>query len=230
MVAFLFYYPDKMIATNAKLVLTTFDQYRRFAYTADMRKKDEKKAEQIIASVTELILEVGLSGVTIAKIAQAADLYPSTIYIYFKDKEDLLRQVFRQQRRQLQQYLGEKLALVSAPNQQVQIYMRALFQFAQDQPRQLATLNQFLSSPLLDQLAIPTAEQNLIFPELKTVLQQGQAAGAFRPVPVTLAIALINSDVLQYAQAVQQHLVDPVVTPLDQLLALTATWLLPPKN
>ncbi|MGK4059580.1 TetR/AcrR family transcriptional regulator [Loigolactobacillus coryniformis] len=190
-----------------------------------MRKRDEKKYTQIIDSVTELILEVGLSGVTIAKIATKANLYPSTIYIYFAGKEDLLRQVFRYQRHNLQQYLGEKIGLVSTPAQQVQIYMRALYQFAQDQPRQLATLQQFLDSPLLDRLAIPPVEQNLIFPELQTVIEQGQTANIFRPIPATLVILLINSDVLQYAHAVRKQLVDPVVQPLEQLLELTATWL-----
>lgn len=190
-----------------------------------MRKKDEKKYTQIIDSVSELILEIGLSGVTIAKIAAKADLYPSTIYIYFSDKEDLLRQVFRQQRQTLHHYLSEKISLAPTPPQKVQIYMRALYQFAQDQPRQLATLQQFLDSPLLDQLAIPVLEQNLIFPELLTTIEQGQAAAVFQPLPADLAVLLINSEVLQYAQAVRQQLVDPVIYPLEQLLALTTNWL-----
>ncbi len=194
-----------------------------------MRKKDEKKYNQIIDSTTELILQVGLSGITMAKIAATAKVYPSTIYIYFTDKEDLLRHVFQHQRAELQQYLAEKLNLVSTPAQQVQIYMRALYQFTQDQSRQLATLQQFLDSPLLDQLSVPAAEQNLIFPELQAVIERGQMNAIFRPLPVPLAILLINSDVLQYAHAVHMHLVDPVVQPLDQLLELTLTWLNNPK-
>lgn len=57
------------------------------------------------------------------------------------------------------------------------------------------------------------------------MIEQGQAAGIFRPIPATLAILLINGDVLQYAHAVRKQLVDPVVQPLEQLLELTAAWL-----
>ncbi|MFL2029304.1 TetR/AcrR family transcriptional regulator [Loigolactobacillus zhaoyuanensis] len=226
----MYLYSDHQRCFNLSLIMRrSFDQQRDFAYTSVMRKRDDKKYEQIIDSVTELILQVGLSDITIAKIAATAQLYPSTIYIYFDNKEDLLRQVFQRQRQNLQHYLSAKLALAATPTQQVQIYMRALYQFAQDQPRSLATLQQFLNSPLLTQLAIPAVEQNLIFPEFQTVIEQGQAAGDFRVLPSGLAILLINSDVLQYAQAIQQQLVDPVMQPLEQLLNLTATWLTDPK-
>lgn len=55
-----------------------------------MRTRDENKEEAIRQKAIELIVTNGLEGFSIHKLAKAANVSPATIYIYYKDKEDLV--------------------------------------------------------------------------------------------------------------------------------------------
>ena len=55
-----------------------------------MRNKDENKQEAIIRATVKLVNEIGFVSASVAKIAKEANVSPATIYIYYKNKEDLL--------------------------------------------------------------------------------------------------------------------------------------------
>lgn len=55
-----------------------------------MRIKDDAKQEAIIKATVKLVNEIGFSSASVAKIAKEANVSPATIYIYYKNKEDLL--------------------------------------------------------------------------------------------------------------------------------------------
>lgn len=58
-----------------------------------MRLRDEQKVELIRQKAMEMIVQYGFDGLSMQKLARAASVSPATIYIYFKDREDLIRQV-----------------------------------------------------------------------------------------------------------------------------------------
>lgn len=55
-----------------------------------MRNRDENKELQIRRKAIELIVQQGLDGFSMNKVAKAAGVSPATLYIYFKDKEDFI--------------------------------------------------------------------------------------------------------------------------------------------
>jgi AcrR family transcriptional regulator len=55
-----------------------------------MRIKDFHKQEAIIEATVELVNEIGFVSSSVSKIAKRAGVSPATIYIYYKNKEDLL--------------------------------------------------------------------------------------------------------------------------------------------
>ena len=55
-----------------------------------MRIKDEYKQEAIIRATVKLVNEIGFVSSSVAKIAKEANVSPATLYIYYKNKEDLL--------------------------------------------------------------------------------------------------------------------------------------------
>ena len=55
-----------------------------------MRIKDELKQEAIIVATILLVNEIGFASSSVSKIAKKANVSPATIYIYYKNKEDLL--------------------------------------------------------------------------------------------------------------------------------------------
>jgi TetR/AcrR family transcriptional repressor of multidrug resistance operon len=58
-----------------------------------MRIKDEFKMEAIHGKAVEIIVNNGFDGLSMQKLAKAANVSPATLYIYFKDREDLIQQV-----------------------------------------------------------------------------------------------------------------------------------------
>ncbi len=58
-----------------------------------MRIRDEKKEQQIKLKAMEMIVKNGFDGLSMQKLAKAAKVSPATIYIYFKDREDLIEKI-----------------------------------------------------------------------------------------------------------------------------------------
>ena len=59
-----------------------------------MRPKDQTKYNAIINSSLELVKELGFVGISISKIAKQANISPATIYIHFKNREDLFTKLY----------------------------------------------------------------------------------------------------------------------------------------
>jgi AcrR family transcriptional regulator len=61
-----------------------------------MRTKDENKKEKIKKITLDLVAKAGIAGVKMAVIAKKADISPSTLYVYYKSKKELLISLFKE--------------------------------------------------------------------------------------------------------------------------------------
>jgi TetR/AcrR family transcriptional repressor of multidrug resistance operon len=61
-----------------------------------MRVRDENKESAIREKAMEMIVREGFDGLSMQKLAKAAGVSPATIYIYYKNREDMVHQLFRQ--------------------------------------------------------------------------------------------------------------------------------------
>ncbi len=59
-------------------------------YFTFMRSKDDIKQEALFEATVKLVNEIGFAASSVSKIAKEAGISPATIYIYYKNKEDLL--------------------------------------------------------------------------------------------------------------------------------------------
>lgn len=59
-----------------------------------MRTRDENKEEAIRQKAIEMIVEHGFDGLSMQKLAKEAGVSPATIYIYYKDRDDLIVQLW----------------------------------------------------------------------------------------------------------------------------------------
>lgn len=55
-----------------------------------MRTRDDKKQEALFLATIKLVNEIGFAASSVSKISKEAGISPATLYIYFKNKEDLL--------------------------------------------------------------------------------------------------------------------------------------------
>jgi AcrR family transcriptional regulator len=63
-------------------------------YFCAMRIKDENKQDSIIKATIKLVNQIGFASSSVSKIAKEANVSPATIYIYYKNKEDLLASTY----------------------------------------------------------------------------------------------------------------------------------------
>lgn len=59
-----------------------------------VRKKDDEKQRCIKNAVIKLMLEEGFQGTSISKIAKEAGVSPATVYIYYENKDAMLREIY----------------------------------------------------------------------------------------------------------------------------------------
>jgi TetR/AcrR family transcriptional regulator, multidrug resistance operon repressor len=60
-----------------------------------MRTKDESKEKLIYTTSLDIIAQVGLAGLKMATLAKSVGFATGTLYIYFKDKEALIRNLYQ---------------------------------------------------------------------------------------------------------------------------------------
>lgn len=58
-----------------------------------MRTRDINKENAIQEQAIEMIVKQGLDGFSMQKLAKAANVSPATLYIYYKDRDDLISQI-----------------------------------------------------------------------------------------------------------------------------------------
>jgi AcrR family transcriptional regulator len=58
-----------------------------------MRIRDEKKERLVIQKAIELLVSDGFEGFSMNKLAKACNISVATLYIYYKDKDDLIKKI-----------------------------------------------------------------------------------------------------------------------------------------
>lgn len=61
-----------------------------------MRIRDEHKEQIVKQKALELLVSQGFEGFSMQKLARAANVSPATLYIYYRDKEDLIVSIGRE--------------------------------------------------------------------------------------------------------------------------------------
>ena len=59
-----------------------------------MRCKDESKVDAIYKATLTLVKDRGLAGITMCDISKEASIATGTLYIYFKNKDELIKALF----------------------------------------------------------------------------------------------------------------------------------------
>jgi AcrR family transcriptional regulator len=142
------------------------------------REKEEMKAK-ILGSARKLFLENGFEKTSIRGIAEEIEYSPGTIYLYFKDKNDLLYALHQQSFGGLMQSFSNLLT-IQDPFERLIIMGKSYLQFAFDNP-ELYDLMFMLSAPIeaLECCENMWDDGRKSFEMLKTVIVECQTAGYF---------------------------------------------------
>lgn len=147
------------------------------------RRERERLAlrAKIMDAARRLFAEKGYEAVTIRSIAEAIEYSPRTIYLHFKDKEDLLRQLCLEDFRSFSENMAQHLS-VKDPIERLRLLGHAYAEFALTYPNHYALM--FMSPP-----AVPPDEETLCgmgdpeadsYTLLVTTVEEALAQGLFK--------------------------------------------------
>lgn len=114
-------------------------------------ERRERVRREILEAAGRLFAQEGRAHVSIRGIAEEAKYSPATLYLYFKDKEDLLRQICEDAFQQLIDRLEKVDASFPDPIERLEAGCRAYIEFGLDHPHKY--LVTFASPPDKDECA-----------------------------------------------------------------------------
>lgn len=146
----------------------------------DSARRADKRA-LITDAAVEVFAEKGFHQARVSDIARRAGVADGTIYLYFKNKEDLLLTIFEEKMDLLLTRLGESLEGVQDPLERIRVFAR--FHFEQ------VRLNRSTAEVLQVELRLSNKFLKEYRPEklwaylgvFGQIVREGQATGLFRP-------------------------------------------------
>lgn len=145
------------------------------------RERDEVR-EKILDGARELFVECGYEGVTMRKVAERIEYSPTTIYLYFADKETLFRELCSVDFRSLAASF-QSVALLPDPIERLRACARAYVQFAIEHPNhyRLMFMSTVPVSPTEQDLADKGNPNEDAYGFLLAIVTSAIEAGVLRP-------------------------------------------------
>lgn len=123
-----------------------------------MRIRDENKITAIREKAIEMIVNEGFDGLSMQKLAKAAGVSPATIYIYFRNREDLLNQIYNHVQKTFSDVTLEGFSPDLSFREGLWLQWKNRFRFIDEHPFYFKFQEQFRNSPLIDHHDIDISE------------------------------------------------------------------------
>lgn len=143
-------------------------------------RRGTDKRERILRAAIEVFARKGFYATRVSEIAEAAGVADGTIYLYFKNKDDVLISIFEDRITKLLAFLRAQIEKAGTVDEKVRIVVELQLGLLEEQ-RDLAeviTVNLRQSSRLLKQYAAPLFTEYLEL--IAGVIADGQREGVLR--------------------------------------------------
>ncbi|MDB4292304.1 TetR/AcrR family transcriptional regulator [Maribacter sp.] len=176
-----------------------------------MRPRDETKIESIFKATIELTGAVGISGLKMSNIAKKAGLASGTVYLYFKNKEKLLNEVYK--------YLksdASKATLVDVTGMEIKDQLRVLWdrtiRYRAAHHAELIFMEQFVVSPYVTKESKKVSETYLQF--ISGILEEGRRKKELKNTDASILLPFLSG----YARDLTTAMVSRNQAPTDDII------------
>ena len=164
-----------------------------------------KKKETILASAEQLIAQFGFRKTTMEEIATVARMAKSTIYYYFKSKDEIFSEIIRKDSNEFRKKLIEAISETDTSQEKILHYVEARMQHLKELSIYFTTLNdEFLDHYFF----VEEARKNFYEFEkrmLNTMLEEGVYQNCFQINDIDVATKMISNAIkgLEYSLLVR---------------------------
>lgn len=123
-----------------------------------MRTRDESKELAIREKALEIIVEEGFDGLSMQKLAKAANVSPATIYIYYRNREDLLNSLYNEVNSTFAREALKKFDPSLSLEEGLWRQWRNRLNFILQYPNYFKFFEQFRNSPLINHKDVKSME------------------------------------------------------------------------
>lgn len=156
-----------------------------------MRKKDVQKEKAVIDATIKIVNKEGLNNASISKIAREAGVSQATIYIYYKNKEDLVLSIFYYVKEKITLFLYQDLDENNSVIQNLRILWNNTIKACSIIPEFTSYEEQFTNSPLCE--LIDGAKMKELAKLLYDLLERGIKEKIIKNIPLHIFIAFFMS-------------------------------------
>ena len=136
-----------------------------------MRHKDLQKQDAIFEATVKLVNEIGFVSSSVSKIAKEANVSPATIYIYYKNKEDLLVSTYVTIKQKLSEVMLDEFDSTLPIRDIFRKAWQNIFDFITNNPEYFQFTEQFSNSPYAELVEKEQVEKS--FEPMMQILQKG---------------------------------------------------------
>jgi Transcriptional regulator len=160
-----------------------------------MRIKDDNKKDAIFEATIALLNEIGFADITMSKIGKRAGVSSSTIYVYFENKEDMLKKVYLDVEQKLSAAISRGIQEDTPMQQVVKQLVKNVLTFVLENKQYFLFSEQFSNSPFVDK-----EDAYRMFQPLINVFENGKRQGLLKQANTELLVAYCYQPIAQVAK------------------------------
>lgn len=186
-------------------------------YYRDMRTKDDEKKTALFEATVKLVNDIGFASSSVSKIAKEAKVSPATLYVYYKNKEELLVSTYIDIKRNMSRaFLDNFDDRLPVRDIFKKVWIN-VFDYISKNTEHFKFTEQFANSPYVDLVDQEVVEH--YFEPLIKVVQKGIEQKIIKDVPIDIIsvflfypiVALVNSRICQSFEPTREN-IDAVFT------------------
>ncbi|MGV0167868.1 TetR/AcrR family transcriptional regulator [Furfurilactobacillus sp. WILCCON 0119] len=188
-----------------------------------MKKKDEQKYQAILNAAATLIIDGSVGDVSTTKIARAAGISQSSLYVYFTSREQLLTALYIRELTNL--YQGDLALDVSDLTfaATLRLYLQQLFDYAVAHPGSITVIQKLKETMRQETVDAPKVRAIVATSRVQQLLAAGIANHDLRQVDLSLHRNIIFSTVKLHVDNLNQGVYSrasmPFSTVCDMIMA-----------
>jgi AcrR family transcriptional regulator len=174
------------------------------------------RRDQIMDVARRLFGQRGTTEVSMEEIASEAGVARSTIYVYFANRDELLRACLNRMHEQLVQRITETWDAENTPIDRLRVLILGIFEQLDNNPAflRLALATYEAISPSGEAIGSELSMIGLdVVGRIRDLFDEGVASGTFRPLDADRAVTLIGQ---QIYGAMSVRAADPLPRPRDE--------------
>lgn len=189
-------------------------------YFRAMRTRDDEKKEALFEATVKLVNEIGFVSSSVSKIAKEARVSPATLYVYYKNKEDLLVSAYIDIKLDLSRAILRRFDASLPIRDIIRNVWLSMFDYISEKIEYYKFIEQFSNSPYGDLVDHNAVEQYFI--PIINVLERGIEQKIIKKVDRQFLAAFMFPPISYLANPRLRH--GPELSPADIETAFTMAW------